>query len=409
VQLPFAFSVSHFVSSVGADAGFAAIIGLAILVLLYFAQARETSTLRDEASSANQRVGELERRVAQLRRPEVAPAPRPGGTPEASQQGAAPLSAARPAAATAQAGQRAPNAAPALGPMEIPIAPAGVGAPALADATRLIPAPAAAADVAAADVAAAESVALSPEPAPSPVSSAPVATAPGATTPPPATAAAGSAPRSVETATRTAPGGAGPGSNGTGEHAAAQPPPRRKLEVQSGGSLPPSLSLGGPASRSPSRRWLPAALGVLIVGAVVAVLLVVTSAGGSSKTHAAGATRSTNAPVPARAFQPSSVTVAVLNGTDVSQLAHRVAKQLTSTGYRQGTVATAADQTHTSTIVGYLPGFKRDGVEVASALKLPASSVQPVDQSARAVACPPPAACSTNVIVTVGTNLSSTT
>ena len=40
--LPFAFSVSHFINSVGADAGFASIIGLAILVLLYFAQARET-------------------------------------------------------------------------------------------------------------------------------------------------------------------------------------------------------------------------------------------------------------------------------------------------------------------------------------------------------------------------------
>ena len=36
--IPFAFSVHHFITSVGADAGFAAIIGLAILVLLYFAQ-----------------------------------------------------------------------------------------------------------------------------------------------------------------------------------------------------------------------------------------------------------------------------------------------------------------------------------------------------------------------------------
>ena len=40
--IPFAFSVHHFITTVGADAGFAAIIGLAILVLLYFAQARET-------------------------------------------------------------------------------------------------------------------------------------------------------------------------------------------------------------------------------------------------------------------------------------------------------------------------------------------------------------------------------
>ncbi len=44
-------SVHHFINSVGADAGFAAIIGLAILVLLYFAQARETAKLREHADS----------------------------------------------------------------------------------------------------------------------------------------------------------------------------------------------------------------------------------------------------------------------------------------------------------------------------------------------------------------------
>ena len=41
MHLPFALSPSHFISNVGADAGFAALIGLAILVLLYFAHARE--------------------------------------------------------------------------------------------------------------------------------------------------------------------------------------------------------------------------------------------------------------------------------------------------------------------------------------------------------------------------------
>ena len=51
---PYALSVHHFISSVGADAGFASIIGLAVLVLLYFAQARETSSLRDQADQAAQ-------------------------------------------------------------------------------------------------------------------------------------------------------------------------------------------------------------------------------------------------------------------------------------------------------------------------------------------------------------------
>ena len=71
--IPFAFSVSHFINSVGADAGFASIIGLAILVLLYFAQARETSSLREQAYEAAQRVQQLEARLSQLGRQAAPP------------------------------------------------------------------------------------------------------------------------------------------------------------------------------------------------------------------------------------------------------------------------------------------------------------------------------------------------
>jgi hypothetical protein len=151
-------------------------------------------------------------------------------------------------------------------------------------------------------------------------------------------------------------------------------------------------------------------LAVLIVGAIVAVLLVVTSSSGNNKPQPAPSARTTNAPVPrtANAFKPSSVTVSVLNGTDVAQLAHKVALKLLGAGYREGNVATAADQTHPSTIVAFLPGFRRDAVRIASALKLPSSTIQPADQSAQAVACPPASACRANVIVTVGRDLSST-
>ena len=81
--VPFAFSVHQIVSSVGADVGFAAILGLAILVLLYFAQARETATLREQAYEAAQRVEQLEARVAQVarRQPAPAPVPAPPGAP----------------------------------------------------------------------------------------------------------------------------------------------------------------------------------------------------------------------------------------------------------------------------------------------------------------------------------------
>src|ERR1700735_911457 len=135
--IPFAFSVHHFISSVGADAGFASIIGLAILVLLYFAQARETSTLRDRADEAEQRSAQLEARLSQVAnaaraqaqqagpRPVPSPIARPLANSPAARTAGAGASAAvgAPAGATAAA---APGAA-----LVIPSAPAGVGAPPL--------------------------------------------------------------------------------------------------------------------------------------------------------------------------------------------------------------------------------------------------------------------------------------
>jgi hypothetical protein len=149
---------------------------------------------------------------------------------------------------------------------------------------------------------------------------------------------------------------------------------------------------------------------VLIVGAIVAALLVVTSTGSSPRP--AAPSNSTNAPISnpnrATAFRPATVTVAVLNGTDVFQLAHRVAQKLGRSGFREGIVATATDQTHTATIIGYLPGDRGDAVRIARTLGLAPSAVQPVDQTAKTVACPPPAGCGAKVIITVGSDLSHT-
>ena len=76
-----AFSVSDKVKTIGALAGFAAILGLAVLSLLYFAQAREVKRLREWAGRAPERAVE----AALGARPLAAPgacAPgryRPGG------------------------------------------------------------------------------------------------------------------------------------------------------------------------------------------------------------------------------------------------------------------------------------------------------------------------------------------
>jgi hypothetical protein len=455
---------------VGADAGFAAIIGLAILVLLYFAQARETTTLRDEAISASQRVEQLERRVSQLGGPPVAPAPE-STTSSAQARTSAPPAAGTPAPAVGTAPARAaanpvPTAAPGTDRVlvperasvpqastQAPVAPAGVGAPPLADATRLIPVaeggrPAAKSAQPAGEAASAEPAGEAAQPAvevaqPAAESAQPAGEAPrpaaevaqppaetgeeragpepqapregvvggpapsALATPPPATAAAGAAPP------QTGEGPPGPvAANGGGgpprpRPAAASPlrqaPPRS--HIRDGARSPrPLLSLG---ARGPRNRWLPALLGVLVLAGVIAALLVVTSGGGSS--HHAAATRSTNAPGLRGGFNPASVTVAVLNGTDVAQLAHRVEQKLTRTGYKGGTVATAADQTHKASAVAYLPGYQSNAMHVASSLGLPSSAVQPVDQSARAIACPPPSACGASVVVIVGSDLASTT
>jgi hypothetical protein len=141
--------------------------------------------------------------------------------------------------------------------------------------------------------------------------------------------------------------------------------------------------------------------------AAVGLWLILSSGGSTRKSTTSAAS---NAPAKRRsaraaAVNPSSVTVAVLNGTSTSGLAHRVGLRLAGDSYKEGTIATAADQTHSTTVVAYLPGFKRDAQAVANSLRVSASTIQPVDQSTQAVACPPPSACSANVVVTVGADL----
>ncbi len=151
------------------------------------------------------------------------------------------------------------------------------------------------------------------------------------------------------------------------------------------------------------------ALGAVLLVAVVAIALVVITSGTSTSGSPTNASRTTNAPAVKHgaAFSPSSVTVAVLNGTATNQLAHHVAARLAAKGYREGRIATAANQTEATTVVAYLPGAKNrtDARHVASALNLRSTAVQPIDQTSQQVACPPPGACSANVVVTVGADL----
>jgi len=430
---PYALSVHHFISSVGADAGFASIIGLAVLVLLYFAQARETASLREQSEQAAERVAQLERQLARAAAvqasPAVAPAPLlqpnviPGGV--------------RPAAALATVS---------------PSPPAGVAAPPLSAATKLIPTPPGvhiSGGFAAARIAAAtgRSPAAAAPAAANPSAAAPSAAAPSAAAPASATTAAGpvaptvppvvpvpasadppaaSPPpmnRIVTPRPATAAGGAIP-TNGTGEHAAIPPPPplppRPPVKIRPGAGassrMLSDLSAGSAGSPSDLTRILTALAAVAVVAAIVIVLLSVTSGGTSTHTTSHSPPRVSNAPTTTThhhagaaksgAVVPSSLTVAVLNGTPVYHAADDIGNQLAADGFKKGAITNAATQTQTTTTVEYVPGDQRDAAAVAKALKLGAAAVQPITPGTQTLGCPQTTSCS--VVVTVGADVANT-
>jgi hypothetical protein len=409
--LPLALSVHNFISSVGADAGFAAIIGLAILILLYFAHARETSALREQAARLAERLQQAEAKLAGSAGAQTAvPAP---PLQAAHAGGAVPV--AQPATAAGGAVAAGAVAVAAQGP------PAGLAAPALASATRFVPV-SAPVTVPAAPAAAPARVVPAPIPRPSVPAAAPqpaAATAVVQTATP-----AGSPARESDeeervpvgapaTAAGAANGGSrsGPAPAGISNSAVRRPPPPPsgpgRPASASQRPLPP-LATSGPRGSSAPRRFAIVALGALVVAGAVAALIIATSSNGTKSIT--NLTPTSNAPTAkhpanAAAFNPGSVTVAVLNGTATNELAHRVAARLAAVGYRKGTIATATDQTRTTTVVAFMPGYRKDAVHVASALRLGPASVQPIDQNTQQVACAGTTACTANVVVTVGADL----
>jgi len=402
--IPFALSVHHYISSVGADAGFAAFIAVALLVLLYFSQARETATLRRRADEAGQRVQELEAELAGLA-DQVAALPA-----EISVRAVGPRAPAYAGVAPAPAGVAA-NLPPS--------APAGVGAPALAAATRLIPDP-----VFAQPAASPVGLVDRPEDDATSVHPPPLPAGGNGSSPRPLAASAATMQRAVGTRpggpTRPAGGpprgGQGRPPGGQGRAGGAQGRP--------GGaqSRPGAPSRGTMAMRPGPRRTrmgtaLAVIAGLLVVAAVVAGVFVIkninhgTSESKSSAAAAAAARRaaearraSATAPV-----NPATVTVSVLNGTNTNGLAGDVSSKLHGDGYQRGYVGNfTANQTQTSTAVLYLRGYKRDATAVATSLKLRPASVQPIDQGTQQIACPPAQGpCKSSVVVTVGSDLAS--
>ncbi len=397
-SLPFALSVHHFISSVGADAGFASLIGLALLILLYFAHARETATLRSRADEAGFRVQELETQLADL----------------ADQVAALPaeisVRATSPRVAAAQAGI-AQRAVAGVGTDRAdglpfpPAAPAGMAAPALAAATRLIPMP--------------ELPVEEPEPAtvhgggPNGTTPVPVAASAGTMERPiPVAAPVGPRPRQPAEPGRTGGGAGGYPNRPNG----GQPRPtggqRRVGGQPNSGAARPAMPVRPGPKRSRTGRTILAILIALIgAAAVVVAVLVLTKGSGSHKPRSSvGSTVTSHRTLPKGTVlvKPSDVTVSVLNGTDQNGLALSVSNKLGAEGFRKGAVTNATNQTQTTTVVAYAaPANRTDALAVAQYLKLKASSVQAVNSATKQVACSAsPAGCTSLVYVTVGSDLS---
>lgn len=454
MTVPFALSIHSFVNSIGSYVGFASIVAVAILILLYFAHARETATLRERLDQAQQRIGGLEARVAQLmqqgavrgRGPApVVPAPVPPPVPVRAP--GAPQGSVRriPHPATAAAAATAAPAS-AVAPLHdaAPSAPAGVAAPALASATRQVgdrsqdggapddtmvvtaaAAAAAAASGPAANGRAEHTAVLAPAATTAATTAAALAQAPApAPAPAPVTAAATAPVTAAAAAPVSASAGAPPRVRIGAERDAAEVPAPAAARVRRIGGHPqpaavlPAFddeSLGGGRF---SGALLPLLIAAVAVAVIIAGLIVITNSNNSTSGNVShGSANATGqslhnrhtAPPP---FHAGKVTVAVLNGTAQSGLAGDVGKKLGHDGYRQGNIANAASQTQRLTFVYYVAGRRLAAnrlaaQHVAKALALPGSRVRratPLALSSCAISATGTAlgSCSAEVIVSVG-------
>jgi LytR cell envelope-related transcriptional attenuator len=439
--LPLALHIPHVVEQAGSLAGFAAVIGLAVLSALYFSQARDLRRLREWAGRAPERAAEGQpggpvpgRVMAVPQRAPVQAQPQPK---PATNGDSAPSVTAAPAgaAAGAAAGTAAAQAGQAAKPGEGQAAQTGDGAKPgeegstagaeAADASAPaedgqqreaakpgMPAPASAAAAAGAGAASvagpAAPGAAKPEgqaasPAPTGTESAAGQAAGSA-----AAGAAGSGQAAGSAAARAA--GAGAAGAGAPPRTAAQPqrppgsvlpprtgtlPPVRRLPSSNVGAGPAQTGVLGSAPQQEKKRRNPvyivlAVAGVLIIGAAAAIgvpAIVNGSKSDSNKTSSkTGGHTSTAARHKAVPVAPSKITVAVLNGTSISGLAATIGDRVEADGFTKGTISNASltgGQRATS-VVMYAPGHHSDAVRVAHRLGI--SQVDPVDSNSRQIA-----------------------
>jgi LytR cell envelope-related transcriptional attenuator len=375
----FAFSLQDHVEKYGAYVGIASFFGLAILSLLYFAQAREVKRLREWAGRAPERAAEVEAMAIQHAEEALRAAE--------EEEPAAPAPAAAPAAVPAAA-----NGAVKLKPAEVaalafaraagvhtPHAPRQHPVPAAALAATPTDVAAAGAAVAAGDAAAAEDLAptTAEPPAPPDGEDGPAAPEPASATnghgtgevppPPPATPAA----------------------------RRAEPPPPQRLEPLPSPrrNLPPPRRAATPPPRegtSTRAVVITAIAGVLVLGAIAFGLTKVLGGGDEQPAkppHVASSTpespaQGTGTPqaTATAALTKNTMKVAVYNGTVQPGLAGSIRDQLVSQGYSNvGADTYTPNQQRQASVVMYERGDRAAAQTVAKDLGV--SSVQLIDSA----------------------------
>lgn len=375
------------IQEVGSYAGFAAVIGLAVLSALYFSQGRDVRRLREWAGRAPERAAE--QAVQQPAAPEQA-------AQEAARPAAGavkPIPAVKPAAAkpsdTAPAEAGKP-AAPKPGEPAKP--PAGV--PATAAATAAAPATTAATaagdkkatpgapPVPATAAAAASQPTAGPAPATpagAPAKGKPDGGKPDAPAKPPAAPApAASSPRTTPPPARPPAVPARPGPVARSPAAAAASQSTAVLPASSA-RLRDRTRRGGSEREGLSPRYIALIVaGVIVIGG--GVVFGISQLGGDDE----GATPSeSSSDGPLEPVNPSTVTVSVLNGTTVPGLAAQIGDEVESAGFQRGNVANALDQQRTTSVVLYAEGADREAKLVAR--KLGINTVEPIDPDSQAL------------------------
>jgi hypothetical protein len=396
------------IQKIGSYAGFAAVVGLGVLAALYFSQARDVKRLREWAGRAPERAVEAEAagrpvtaevtRAAQPANVQRIPTPQPSQPQGAAAQQAAGAQNAAAAAGAQQAaagGQQ--TAAQSDQQSQSPAAQPAAAAAGKASTPAGAAASAAGAGAATAPAGAAASPAAPAQGEKGPATGATPAAKPGS----PATTAAKTAPAATPPASSGGGSGNGPGTGAKVLPARQVAPPRPAPTPARTSSPSPSQTAvippqrGRTGRRLPERRYLALIVGGLIVlglGGTVGVLALTGSDKKSSgstvslprggKQTSSGSKKKSTPSAPA--IDPKTVTVAVLNGTNVTGLASRFGQKVKTAGFQLGTVATAAQQQRTESVVLYKPGASRQARAVAR--KMGVSQIEPIDAATSGLA-----------------------